>query len=104
MTLGVPVNDQFIFTKADILMFDMKITVCCKCNQNLCHFFLWFRRLLSNSLIIQTTNCRKRYDCQQKIIDAFSLLTEKTEINTFSDSRTSHIDKIKYLSVKNGAD
>ena len=102
MTLAVQVNNQFIFTEADILMFDMKITVCCKCNRNLCNFFLWFHRLLSNSLIIQTTNCRKRCGCQQKMIDAFSLLTEEIEINTFSDPRTSHIDKIKYLFVKNG--
>ena len=102
MKLRVQVNDQFIFTEADILMFDMKITVCCKCNQNLCHFFLWLCRLLSNSLIIQTNNCRKRCGCQQKIIDAFSLSTEEIETNTFRDSRTSHIDKMKYLSLKNG--
>ena len=94
MTLGVQVNDQFIFTEADIPMFDMKMTICYKCNQNLCHFVLWFHRLLSNSLIIQTTNCRKGCGCQQKIIDAFSLLTEEIEINTFSDSRTYHIAKI----------
>ena len=34
------------------------------------------------------------------IIDVFSLLTEEIGINTFSDSRTPHIDKIKYLSLK----
>ena len=39
MTLGVQVNDQFIFTEADIQMFDIKITVRCKRKQNLYHFF-----------------------------------------------------------------
>ena len=34
-------------------------------------------------------------------MNVFSLFRKETEMITLSDGRTSHIDKIKYFSVKN---
>ena len=67
-------------------------------------FPMVFCRLLSDSLIIQITNCSKRCACQQNVIDSFSPLTQEIVMITFSDGRISHIDKVKYFSVQNSVD
>ena len=94
------VHNQFIFTEADIQMFEMKITVWCKGNQNMCHFSIVSHRLIYENIIIWITNFSKRCGWQQKVINPFSLFRKPIEMITLSDnSRTSHIDKIKILSI-----
>ena len=60
--------------------------------------------LTCDNLIMQITNFSKRCGWQQRVINAFSLLKKATELITFSDGKKFHIDKMKFLSVKNSID
>ena len=63
-----------------------------------------FHRLIYENIIIWITNFSKRCCWQQKVINPFSLLRKPIEMVTLSDSRTPHVDKIIYFSVKNTVD
>ena len=63
-------------------------------------FSIVSHRLIYENIIIWITNFSKRCGWQQKVINPFSLLRKPIEMITLSDnSRTSHIDKIKILSI-----
>ena len=63
-----------------------------------------FHRLIYENIIIWITNFSKRCGWQQKVINPFSFLRKPIEMVTLSDSRTPHVDKIIYFSVKNTVD